>query len=327
MDIPGAILLRKRHEGISMIRQIDAQEYPIPGKLNIAITLLLLPITWVLLWMASHLAWSWALLAAFLFAHFNNTAFAMLHEAVHGVYSRNQITNEFFGVICAALLPTSFRLQQIAHLAHHQSNRTDLDLYDYCLPGQSRWQRNFQLYAGNLMGLYWLCIPLSNMIFLLMPWLYRSRWFIEGPARFLGFEAYIREIVRHGFWRIWLECLWALVYQLTIWFLLDLNWGGLLLCYGAFALHWSALQYVNHAWSPRDVIEGAWNLRVSKPFRWLALNYHCHLTHHRFPQIPWMFLPRMGKKEDQRQPSFWQIYFSLWRGVRPAPEMGSPARI
>ena len=309
-----------------MTPDIDLQQYPIPDGRNLALMLMLLPITWLLLWMSSHLAWGWALVAAFLFAHFNNTAFSFLHEAVHGILSRKQVVNEIFGVIIAALFPTSFRLQQIAHLGHHRRNRTDKDLYDYYLPGQSRWQRNFQLYAGNLMGLYWLCIPLSNLIFLLTPWLYKSRWFIEGPARFLGFEAYIREIASHGIWRIWLECLWALTYQVAIWSALDLNWSGWLLCYGAFALHWSALQYVDHAWSARDVTEGAWNLKVSKPALWLALNYHCHLTHHRYPQLPWLYLPRLSQ-DDSGQPGFWKIYFSLWRGVRPAPPMGSPAGI
>lgn len=309
-----------------MPNQIDPQQHPIPDRLNITLLLSLLPVIWLLLWMASHLAWGWTLLAAFLFAHFNNAAFSFLHEAVHGIFSRNRMVNDVFGVISAALFPTSFRLQQIAHLGHHRRNRTDKDLYDYYLPGQARWQRNFQLYAGNLMGLYWLCIPLSNLIFLLTPWLYKSRWFIEGPARFLGFEVYIREVASHGVWRIWFECLWALTYQLTIWLLLDLNWSGWLLCYAAFALHWSALQYVDHAWSPRDIIEGAWNLKVSRPARWLALNYHCHLTHHRCPQLPWLYLPRLSEDESD-QPGFWKIYFSLWRGVRPAPPMGSPAEI
>lgn len=305
---------------------IDLQQYPIPGRLNVALLLLLLPITWLLLWTASHLAWGWALVAALLFAHFNNAAFSFLHEAVHGIFSPNRIVNEVFGVVCAATFPTSFRLQQVAHLGHHRRNRSNKDLHDYYLPGQARWQRNFQLYAGNLMGLYWLCIPLSNLIFLLTPWFYKSRWFIDGPARFLGFESYIREIVSHGIWRIWFECLWALIYQVTIWFMLDLSWIGWLLCYGAFALHWSALQLVYHAWSARDVIEGAWNLRVSKPARWLALNYHCHLTHHRYSRLPWLYLQRLTQ-EDSNQPGFWKIYFSLWRGVRPAPPMGSPAGI
>ncbi|MEW7986763.1 MAG: fatty acid desaturase, partial [Candidatus Thiodiazotropha sp.] len=110
-----------------MMHNINPKKYPVPGRLNILLLLLLLPDTWMLLWMASHLAWGWALLATFLFAHFNNAAFSFLHEAVHGIFSRNRLVNEVFGVISAALFPTSFRLQQIAHLGHHRRNRTDKD--------------------------------------------------------------------------------------------------------------------------------------------------------------------------------------------------------
>lgn len=64
----------------------DTHQYPIPDKYNIGLFVLLLPTIWLLLWMSAHLSWSWALFAAFLFAHLNNTAFAFLHEAVHGVF-------------------------------------------------------------------------------------------------------------------------------------------------------------------------------------------------------------------------------------------------
>jgi fatty acid desaturase len=300
--------------------------YPVPERLN----LLLLPITilsiWGLLWMASHLSLAWALAAAFAFAHLNNTAFSFMHEAVHGIFSNTKWLNDLAGSLCAALFPTSFHLQRIAHLGHHRRNRTDQEIYDYFLPGHSRLLRNFQLYAGNLLGLYWLCIPLSNLIYLCAPWLYRSKWFIQGVARHLGFEHYVTEIAQQGLLRIWLQCLWALVYQIAIWHLLELNWAGWLLCYGLFALYWSALQYVDHAWSPRDIIDGAWNLRVSRLAQILALNYQCHLAHHQHPQVPWRYLPDLVV-DREKDPSFWKIYFSLWRGVKPAPPMGSKALI
>lgn len=292
----------------------------IPERLNWAIAALAFAATWGLLWAGSHLSIAWALLAAWAFALVNNTPFALLHEAVHGIFSANAARNRLAGILCAATLPTSFALQRIAHLGHHQRNRSDRELYDYYLPGQSRALRNFQLYAGNLFGLYWACIPLSNLIYLATPWLYRSRRFIEGPARTLGFEPYVEEIARAGIGQIWFECLYALVYQVALWWLLDLNWQGWLLCHAAFALHWSALQYVDHAWSPRHVTEGAWNLKVLSVSRAIALNYHYHLAHHRHPVVPWNQLPAK-LVPGEAQPSFWSIYFSLWGGVRPAPPM------
>jgi fatty acid desaturase len=299
-----------------------SNQFAIPERANIVIFFLALAATVSLLWLASHCSWGWALLAALLFAFAAHTPFSLLHESVHGIFSPNRLRNDFFGTLCAAMFPTSLTLQRVAHLGHHRRNRTDRELYDYYLPHQSRVLRNIWLYGGNLFGLYWACIPLSNLLYLLAPWLYSSNAFVRGFARHLGFEPYVEEIARQPKLRIWLECLFAFSYQAIIWWLLDLNWHGVLLCYGAFAIHWSALQYVDHAWSPRDIINGAWNLRVSPLVRLLALNYHYHLAHHRLPHIPWLYLPRFVKPEEP-QPSFWSIYFSLWGGVRPAPPMVS----
>lgn len=298
----------------------DLQQYPIPEKRNIALLILVLPVLWGLLYAGSHGSWGLRLIAALAFSLVNFMPFSLMHEAVHGIFSPNKFRNDLFGSLAAAVFPMSFTAQKVAHLGHHRRNRTDEELYDYYLPTQSKWSRNFTLYAGNLFGLYWFCIPASNIVYLIAPWLYTSRWFVEGPAKSLGFEPYAREIAQLPKLRVWLECLLALVYHASVWVLLDLNWQGWLLCYWAFALHWSAMQYVDHAWSPRNIIHGAWNLKVLPVTRVLALNYHFHLAHHRWPQVPWSHLPKLVDKSEP-YPSFWSIYFSLWRGARPAPPM------
>lgn len=294
--------------------------YRIPEKTNVLLFALSLPAVWSLLWLGSHAPLGWAILAAAVFSLVNHLPFSLMHEAVHGVFSPNKRRNDLFGVLAAAAFPTSFTLQRVAHLGHHRRNRTDEELYDYYLPTQSKSSKTFSIYAGNLFGLYWFCIPLSNLIYLLCPWLYTSTWFIQGPARVLGFEPYVREIAALPKLRIWLECALALVYQVLVWILLDLNWQGWLLCYWAFAVHWSALQYVDHAWSPRHIINGAWNLKVLPITSAIALNYHYHLAHHRHPLVPWPYLPSLVEETDPR-PTFWSIYFSLWGGARPAPPM------
>lgn len=292
----------------------------IPERLNIAIFIGMFPLLWSLLWLGSHASWPVMLLAAWGFALAHHLPFSLLHEAVHDVFSPNRRRNDLFGTLSAAVFPTSYAMQKVAHLGHHRRNRTDAELYDYHLPHQSRTLRNFWLYGGNLFGLYWFCIPASVLVFLFTPMLYTSRRFIEGPARHLGFEPYVRDIANNSPGRIWLECLLAVAYQASAWIYLDLNWQGWLLCHWAFALHWSALQYVDHAWSPRDVTEGAWNLKVTPVARALALNYHFHLAHHREPGVAWIHLPSLAREGDA-YPTFWSIYFSLWGGTRPAPPM------
>lgn len=294
--------------------------YPIPARLNLLIFSLALPATWILLWVGSHGSLGWALAAAWAFSLVNHLPFSLLHEAVHGILFPGPRANEAFGTLAAAAFPTSFTMQRIAHLGHHRRNRTDRELYDYRLPDQSKLLRNLWLYAGNLFGLYWFLIPLSNAVYLLAPWVFTSTLFTRGPARLLGFEPYLEDIAQAGKLRIWWECLLALIYQVAVWRLLDLNWKGWLLCHGAFALHWSALQYVDHAWSPRDIINGAWNLKVLPITRALALNYHYHLAHHRHPMVPWVYLPGLVDPTEP-QPTFWSIYFRLWGGTKPAPPM------
>ncbi len=121
------------------------------------------------LWAASHLDLGYALLAIWFFALVNNMPFALMHEAVHGVAADSRRINAFIGTLAGWAFPTSFSMQRIAHLGHHQRNRTDRELYDYYLPNQSRTVRNLWLYTGNLLGLYWWCVVFSNLVYAIAP--------------------------------------------------------------------------------------------------------------------------------------------------------------
>lgn len=115
-----------------------------------------------------------------------------------------------------------------------------------------------------------------------------------------------------------LELLFTIAMQVALFLLLDLSIAAWLLCYGAFAVNWSSLQYTDHAFSKLDVRDGAWNLRVNPLTRALFLNYHHHLAHHRHPHVPWIHLGEYVDPSEER-PSFWTIYWKMWRGPRPIP--------
>ena len=70
------------------------------------------------------------------------------------------------------------------------------------------------------------------------------------------------------------------------------------------------------------VIDGAWKLRHSRLMRWLLLHGEWEWNHHRRPDVPWCYLPRIVS--DAPQPSYLRQYWRLWRGPRlatePAPE-------
>src|SRR5262249_55879947 len=114
------------------------------------------------------------------------------------------------------------------------------------------------------------------------------------------------------------ETIVAIAAQAAMFIVLDLHWSGWLACYAAFAIHWSSLQYADHAFSPLDVRNGAWNLRVTPVSRLFFLNYHHHLAHHQNPHVPWLYLGRFVDPAIER-PLFWRIYLSMWRGPRPLP--------
>ncbi|MBI4867131.1 MAG: fatty acid desaturase [Candidatus Wallbacteria bacterium] len=295
----------------------------IPAALNIAIALGASSVACACLWFASHAShWLAIALAALVFSFFNNTIFSLLHECVHGQFHPDRRVNHAAGVLFAAFFPTAFTIQRVSHFGHHRRNRTDLELYDYYLPHQSRWLKTYWIYC-LLTGAYWSIIPVAAGVYFLCPAVFRSRWFQNGPARWWGFQEYVRDIAAEPLTRIWTETAFTLAFQIALWNLLDLRLTGWLACYWAFGLNWSSLQYTDHAWSPRDVREGAWNLRFWPITQVLFLNYNLHLVHHRQPDIPWIHLPSLLDEESVR-PTFWSIYWSLWGGARPAPAGPGP---
>src|SRR2546425_10633248 len=137
---------------------------PIPGALNIALTVVAATLACLFLWVASHTeAWSYQLLAAIAFSYVNNTLFALLHESVHGVFHRNSTVNEWCGRLTAAFFPTGFTFQRICHLGHHQRNRTPTEQFDYYHPRDNKLLKYVQWY-GILTGLYWLVSPLACLL-------------------------------------------------------------------------------------------------------------------------------------------------------------------
>jgi fatty acid desaturase len=294
----------------------------IPGRLNVALALAAYAAAAGLLWLASHAgSLAVALLAAGAYSYVGNTIFSLLHESVHGIFHPRRGVNDAFGRVSAAFFPTGFTFQRVCHLGHHRRNRTDAELYDYVRPGQSRFLAWYRLY-GLLLGFYWLAIPVGCLLYLAA-----GRLATAGPlrrvARPIGLEARLEDLERAPVTRTRLEILLTVAVQGALAWGLGLTPAGWLLCYGAFALNWCALQYTDHAWTVRDIRNGASNLRVSRVVQWVFLNYHHHLAHHQHPRVPWLHLHRFVDFAAPR-PGFLGTYLSLWLGPRPttAPAPG-----
>lgn len=293
-----------------------------PGALNI---LLLAAGTGAgagFLWLASHGDTVWVvILAALAFSYSNNTVFSLMHEAVHGHLHRNAAVNRIAGCIAAGFFPTSLSIHRAFHLTHHRNNRTDLEQFDYFRPDDNRFLKRAQWYA-ILTGLYWIFPVLFCLVFALVPKIIRARFLRDTESQAAvqtSAVAYAESLEGTSLWQIRLEVLASVTIQAALIWLLDLSVAGWAICYAFFAVNWSSLQYADHAWSPLDPKDGAWNLKVNPLIRALFLNYHFHLAHHRYPWVPWIHLPQFVDPGTP-QPSFLRIYLRMWRGPRPIEE-------
>jgi fatty acid desaturase len=298
-----------------------AEPNKIPTALNILIAAGAGALALMLLRAVSN-SESWLVIAAgaIAFSFVANTLFSCLHECVHGIFHPNRRCNDAVGVLLAAFFPTGFSLQRAAHMGHHARNRSDEELFDYYYPDDSRLLKTVQWY-GIISGVYWIFVVIGWWLYLLCPFLFSAkRWQRRGPAiaEHTSGPAYARSFSEAPPVRARLELLFTIAFQVGIFLALELNVAGWLICYLAFGLNWSALQYADHAFSPRDPIEGAWDLRVHPWIQAVFLNYHLHRAHHRQPALPWIHLPR-HVDETRYRPRFLTHYLRMWRGPRPAP--------
>ncbi|MBC8126397.1 MAG: fatty acid desaturase [Gloeobacteraceae cyanobacterium ES-bin-144] len=115
---------------------------------------------------------------------------------------------------------------------------------------------------------------------------------------------------------VWLESLGALLLHgsLILWWDIPVWHWFAVLC--GFGIMWSAMQYVHHFGTSRDVMNGAVNLRT---WRWLDvlwLNHNWHLRHHQQPTVPWIYLPFLEAGETETRGHILAAYWKMWRGPR-----------
>jgi len=296
----------------------------IPSRLNAAIAVAQVASVAALLFFARH-ARGWRLaLFAIAFAIVMNSVYSIIHEAEHGILFESRRSNDAAGVAMALLFPAPFHLIRQGHLGHHNRNRTDDEAFDFWFEGEHPLWKRLQFY-GILTGFYWLTVVLSNVIVLLVPRLFdRSRFEFDRPS------AAFMDALNPAYWKwIRFEALAAIALHVSIvYFMHDAVVYATM--YAAFGFSWSAMQYVHHFDTERDVRNGARNLWLFAPIDAIWLNHNWHLTHHRNPKVPWIHLPAL---ETHERGFLIAAYVRMWRGPRKgerviprrADDAGSPA--
>jgi fatty acid desaturase len=290
-------------------------DMPIPDRLNVALVVVVFAAALGLLRLGSWVeSWYFVLVVGVAFSYLLLTNYALLHEATHGNLHSSRRANFWLGVLAGILFPVPFSMVRATHQGHHLRNRTDFEMFDLYYPNDNRLVRYAQWY-GILCGLFWPWVPVGAVLFALCPRVLRARWFVRARSshHLLGDigPAEVRAIR-------WQLLLIAGFFTAALW-LLGLRWQNTLVLYACFSVNWSTRQYVGHAFTRRDVIDGAWNLHTGRLASWLLLHGNYDLNHHRRPDVPWLYLPQLSRPDDPRV-SYCRQYWRQWLGPRPAAE-------
>jgi fatty acid desaturase len=292
---------------------------PIPNRLNGILVALVSSGAIALLWLGSHVEpWYATLGVGVVFSYVLLTNYALFHEAAHGNLHRNPRVNHLLGVVTGMLFPMPFSMMRVTHQGHHLRNRTDHEMFDLYYPTDNRFVRYVQWY-GILCGLFWPWVPIGALLFALCPAVLRTRVFQRARS-----SNYLLGDIRGAEVRaIRVEVAWTVALFAVLFWLLRLRWPCVLFMYACFSFNWSTRQYVGHAFSRRDVIEGAWNLRHNRLMTWVLLHGEWDLNHHRHPEVSWYHLPSLSPPDEPRLrylPQFWRQWLGPRPNTEPAPE-------
>jgi fatty acid desaturase len=288
------------------------KHYNIPNRINLTITVICSGMYFLLLWKASHVDhYGWVILCGFLFAVNMVPVYSLIHEAEHEILHSNERVNNMMGRWLSTLFIAPYTFFKHCHLKHHKKNRTDEEMWDLYYEHQEKFKKYGTLY-GMMIGLGYFSMWLAVLLYAIAPGLIYSRFFyshteiggfIKGSDR--------KDKVIHSRQ----ESIMVILFQVIIFYLLDLNWSSWLTLFVMHGFLWSSQNYVNHAFSPRDIIHGAHNLKIPPWLKWIYLNFNLHLAHHQNPKIPWIHLPEYVSEGSGRI-TFLRNYLRLWKGPR-----------
>ena len=213
--------------------------------------------------------------------------FSLMHEYFHQNAHRDPRVNYAIGLVASTLFGTSATLHRVNHWGHHVRNRAEAEQGDFILPGETAL-RKIALYYFAVGGGLWLSGVVFPIASLVIP--YRAVAFLSSDRRLNTYSAAFEQFRREDWTAMRVEAVLLVAFWAVVPWLVGWSWSTLAQAYAAFAFSWSSLQWVYHLRTPLHPVEGAYNLRLPTPVRWLFLNFNYNLTHHRRPALPWQDL-------------------------------------
>jgi fatty acid desaturase len=293
-----------------------ADSYPIPWRMNLCIIVAQLAAMLAIFVGAAQATGFWQLLGlAACFAVVGNSVYSIIHEAEHGMLMPNPKANDACGMVMALFFPAPYHLLRQGHLCHHRANRSDDEAFDLYFDGDLpavKWMK----FYGIITGVYWIMVASSNVVVLCCPFLLNRKYY-EFDQHFAKFV----DVLNPSYKRlIQGEALAAILLHVAIVYALNIPWLNYAVVYFGFGFSWSAMQYVHHFGAERHVVRGTRNLWLFAPIDALWLHHNWHLTHHRQPTVPWLYLPTLGQSQDPQRGFLLWHYLRMWRGPRYTSE-------
>jgi fatty acid desaturase len=284
-------------------------KYPIPSSLNLFIALVQVLVLTAILWKTSQASsWQVLLLLSFCYGIVMNSSYALLHEAEHNLLHHNPLINQSVGVILALFFPAPFHLIRQGHIGHHMRNRSDDEAFDVYFKEDNALMERLRLYS-IMIGGYWLLVFLSIFYVLFKPDIIKTKYIdFDRPTR-----AFIESLNPKYKRLIQLESLSAIVLHGSMIYFWNIAILDYFIVLFGFGFMWSAMQYVHHYGTERDVRKGAVNLKTFKLLDLIWLNHNWHLNHHMHPTIPWLYLPKLYSSNGRRE-SLIRSYLRMWKG-------------
>jgi fatty acid desaturase len=296
------------------------REHPIPARLNLVLLAVTTGSATALQTVAAGVeTGAGMILCGGAFAVTLVTLYTLFHEAAHGLAHPDPRVNRGMGRILGIFFGVPFSFFRHGHLGHHRRNRTDSEMFDLYYESDNRFLKILILWS-ILAGLFYVVFVLLGLALLVAP---RPliRW-----ARGLGMatNAYvIGSMPEELLPSIRGEMVLILAAQGALFLALGWRLESYLLLYGCHAVFWSSQDYARHAFSPRDILDGAHNLRRNRLASWVFLNNNFHKAHHRNPRVSWIHLPGLVT-EQEMGPPLWQNYLRMLKGpeltLEPPPK-------
>jgi fatty acid desaturase len=228
----------------------------------------------------------------------------LIHEAIHSRLIPKRRANEIYARLLSILHGLPFDATRVGHLVHHRFSRHSYDRPDVN-EGRGAYALAWLLYRGRLLGGVYLALLASSLIAFLpvslgvrlmenaIPIVEEGDIEVRRLYISLVLNVPKRRRTRREF------AMMLALYGASAW-IYGTWWPMLLATMYARGVWHSIADNIPHHGVSLDEPERARNYSLPQVFRLLAMNHHLHLTHHRYPTVPWMSLVAMSKSEDQR---------------------------